>query len=188
MSFNSTDSLGTAFAAGREALTRVDRNRLDDPTPCHSWDVRALVNHLIGAPRFAARTVGGISTSGDLDFAAGDFIASHDETSGMVMEVFGAPGALDKAVEFPFGERPAAFLMFFVTTDQLAHAWDLARVNGDSTDIAPELAAELLDEAKLTVTPDMRGPDGEAAFGPEQTAASGASAADRLAAFLGRAM
>lgn len=57
---------------------------------------------------------------------------------------------------------------------------------GSSTDLAPALAAELLDEAKDTVTEEMRGADGEAAFGPEQAAPAGANATDRLAAFLGR--
>ena len=186
MPFSSTDQLAAAFGAARDALTSVGRERLGSPTPCQSWDVRALVNHMVGAPRVAASRVGGRDTPYDVDFAAGNFVASHDETSRVVLEAFGSPGALTKEVEFPFGERPGAFLMFFVATDQLAHAWDLARVSGDSTDIAPRLAVELLEEAKETVASEMRGADGEAAFGLEQVAPSGASAADRLAAFLGR--
>jgi uncharacterized protein (TIGR03086 family) len=78
--------------------------------------------------------------------------------------------------------------MFFVASDQFAHGWDLARALGNSTDLAPELAAELLDEAQAVVTPEMRGEDGRSAFGPEQVPPAGASAADRLAAFLGRAV
>ena len=182
----STDSLAAAFGAARGALTRVDAERLALPTPCQSWDVRTLVNHMVGAPRVAASRVGGRGTPDDVDFAAGDFVASHDETSEVALEAFGSPGALEMGVEFPFGERPGRFLMFFVAADQLAHAWDLARVTGETTDIAPGLAVELLEEAKGTVTPEMRGANGEAAFGPEQVVPKGASAADRLAAFLGR--
>ncbi len=188
MPFLSTDSLAAAFGAARGELNRVDTERLDAATPCHSWDVRALVNHVVGAPRFAASRVGGRETSVDVDFAAGDFVAAHDETSKVALEAFGSPGALERLVEFPFGERPGGFLMFFVASDQLAHAWDLAHATGGSTDIAPGLAAELLEEAKATVTSEMRGPDGEAAFGPEGVVPRGACAADRLAAFLGRSV
>lgn len=186
MPFFSTDSLAAAFGAARDSLTRVDTERLASPTPCDSWDVRGLVNHMVGAPRVAASRVGGKEIPTDVDFAAGDFVTSHDETSKVVLEAFGSPGALERGVAFPFGERPGSFLMFFVATDQLAHAWDLTRVTGDSTDIAPGLAVELLEEAKGTVTSEMRGADGEAAFGPERVAPRSASAADRLAAFLGR--
>jgi uncharacterized protein (TIGR03086 family) len=186
MSFVSTDSLASALAAARDELTRVNTERLASPTPCRSWDVRGLVNHMVGAPRVAASRVGGKEIPDDEDFAAGDFVGSHDETSKVVLAAFGSPGALEREIQFPFGERPAGFLMFFVATDQLAHAWDLARVSGDSTDISPDLAVELLEEARGMVTSEMRGADGESAFGPEQVAPKGASAADSLAAFLGR--
>jgi uncharacterized protein (TIGR03086 family) len=76
--------------------------------------------------------------------------------------------------------------MFFVAADQVVHAWDLTRATGGSTDIAPGLSSELLNEATSIVTPDMRGAEGAAAFGEEQMAPADATAADRLAAFLGR--
>jgi uncharacterized protein (TIGR03086 family) len=143
---------------------------------------------MVGAPRFAASRVSGGAGAPEVDFAAGDFVAAHDETARMTLEAFSAPGALEKPIELPFGSRPAAFLMFFVASDQVAHAWDLARAVGASTDIAPRLSAELLDEATEMVTEEMRGEDGKAAFGPERPAPAGASAADRLAAFFGRSV
>lgn len=112
---------------------------------------------MVGAPLVAASRIGSREVPDDEDFAAGDFVASHDETAKVVFAAFGSPGALEREIQFPFGERPAGFLMFFVATDQLTHAWDLARVTGESTDIAPELAVELLEEAKGTVTSEMRG-------------------------------
>lgn len=188
MPLESTDSLAAAFTVARAQLTWVDETFLAHPTPCETWDVRALVNHMISAPRFAANLVAGARKvdPDDQDFAAGDIIAHYNETADATLEAFGEPGALKRAVQLPFGERPAAFLMFFVTSDQFVHAWDLARAADTSTDIAPRLASELLDEAKVIVTPEMRGANGNAAYGPERTATPGASRADRLAAFLGR--
>ena len=186
MTLDSTEPLAEAFATARGVLVELDEEHLGRPTPCQSFDVHSLVNHMVGAPRVAAGRVTGVTHATELDFAAGDFVAAHDESARLVLEAFSAPGALEKPVEIPVGSTTAGVLLFFVTSDQLVHSWDLARAIGSSTDLAPGLAAQLLDEAARTVTEAMRGDDGQAPFGPEQTAPSGASAADRLAAFLGR--
>jgi hypothetical protein len=47
MPLESTDSLAASFTVARAQLTWVDESFLDHPTPCESWDVRALVNHMI---------------------------------------------------------------------------------------------------------------------------------------------
>jgi hypothetical protein len=48
-------------AAGTLAvLTRARPEDLDGPTPCVSWDVRALVNHFVGTARWWAATSYGI--------------------------------------------------------------------------------------------------------------------------------
>ncbi len=188
MTLDSTEPLAEAFATARGVLVHVDQDDLGKPTPCGSWDVRTLVNHMVSAPRVAAGRVSGVSEPTEEDFAAGDFLAAYDESARRAIAVFSAPGALERQVEFRFGTSPATLLLFFATSDQVTHAWDLARAIGRSTDLAPGLAAQLLDEATETVTEEMRGEDGEAPFGTEQTAPSGSSAADRLAAFLGRSV
>ena len=141
-----------------------------------SHDRRSATSLVIGTPTHGT----------DGDFAAGDFVRFHDETSSAALAPFGAAGALDTTITLPFGERTARFLMLFVATDQLTHAWDLAYATGQPTDIAPDLAAELLVESKGAVTDNMRGPDGAAAFEAAQDAGPRANPAHRLAAFLGR--
>jgi uncharacterized protein (TIGR03086 family) len=188
MTLRSTDPLAESFATAREMLTQVGEDQLGEPTPCRSWDVHALINHMVGAPLFAVGRLSGNPTVTETDFAAGDFVVAHDETARLAVEAFSAPGALEKPIEFPGGTMPTASLMFFVASDQLAHAWDLARAVGSSTDLAPRLSTELLGEATEMVTDEMRGDDGKAPFGPEQPAPPGASPADRLAAFFGRSV
>jgi len=70
--------------------------------------------------------------------------------------------------------------------DQFTHGWDLARAIGYPTDLDPDLAAQLLDQARMAITDAYRGPDGEAPFGPAAQAPAGAGPADQLAAYLGR--
>jgi uncharacterized protein (TIGR03086 family) len=86
------------------------------------------------------------------------------------------------------GELTGAALMGIASTDQFTHGWDLARAIGHHTDLDPELAGELLAQARDTIGDAYRGRDGVALFGPKVEAPSGACPADRLAAFLGRSM
>lgn len=180
-----TESLSRALDSAHRVLSNVKPDQLDDPTPCASWTVRQLVNHFIAAPR----TMAGVITTGEFhplddDFCAGDYVAAHEESAKQATRAFQREGALEKTYTMPFGEIPGAFMMAMVTTDQLAHAWDLARATGQPTDLEPELATELV--SRGAVPDQYRGADGVAPFGPEQQAPEGASPADRLAAYLGR--
>lgn len=104
------------------------------------------------------------------------------------MKAFAADGALEAAVRLPFGEFSGAALMVLAATDHFTHGWDLARSIGLPTDLDPNLAEELLGQARLGVTDAMRGVDGQAPFGPAVVAPATAGPADRLAAWLGRAV
>ena len=66
------------------------------------------------------------------------------------------------------------------------HGWDLAKATGQPSDLNPELASQVLDNAKKAIPDTFRGPDGKAPFGPALDAPAGAPPADQLAAFLGR--
>ncbi|HZU78516.1 MAG TPA: TIGR03086 family metal-binding protein [Acidimicrobiales bacterium] len=179
------DQLERAFASTLAVMANVDVGMLDTQTPCQSWKVRQLINHMIAAPRVgisALRT--GEFHPDDNDYASGDFVAAYEATAKDAVAAFGEAGALERVVKLPFGEVPGAFLRGMVTTDQFTHGWDLARATGQSTDLDPALANELL--AQAAIPEQFRGADGSAPFGPEQTAPEGATRADRLAAHLGR--
>lgn len=180
-----TASLSRAFACASSVLANVKPDQLDDPTPCRSWTVRQLINHMVAAPRFGVAVLQSGAAPGDeVDYSAGDFVGVYDETARTTVAAFDEEGALEKMAALPFAEVPGAFLQTMITTDQFTHAWDLAKATGQPTDLDPDFAAQLLAE---TAIPDQyRGPDGQAPFGPARAAPAGASAADKLAALLGR--
>ena len=89
-------------------------------------------------------------------------------------------------ITLPFGSLPGSVYIGIVTTDAFTHGWDLARATGQSTDLDPEFAAELLEGSRLFLQPAFRGADGERPFGAEQSPPPNATNADLLAAFLGR--
>jgi uncharacterized protein (TIGR03086 family) len=180
------DELNRALASTQAIVAKVRPGDLDAPTPCASWDVRALINHFAGTARWWAGTVTGEGGAPGADYAAGDFAAAYEESVRIATAAFETDGVLDKTVRLPFGEFPGAALLRLAAMEQFIHGWDLARALGHHTDLDPELAAGLLSQARLAITDAFRGPDGEGLFGPAREAPAGAGPADRLAAFLGR--
>lgn len=181
----STEELVRAITATRAVLSGVKPDDLDRPTPCPSWDVHALINHIIGGPRWAAAVMVGREPVTE-DYGAGDYLASYDETTAEALAAFAVPGALEKTVSLPFGDFTGAWLLLGTTVDQLTHGWDLARATGQSTDLDAEVAQEVLVQVMGQIPDAFRGDEGMAWFGPPQKVPTDATAADRLAAYLGR--
>ncbi len=183
----SSQPLQMVNASTRAVLANVTSEDMTKSTPCASWDVAGLINHLIGAQGFFAAGVKGEAPSGEeVDYAAGDYLAAFDEAAGALAESFDAEGVMQSMVKMPFGEMPAGAVMGLAMNDTFTHGWDLAKATGQSTDIAPALAAQILEQAKSSIQDAFRGDDGAAPFGLEQECPDGACAADQLAAFLGR--
>ena len=156
-------------------------------TPCASWDVSGLINHMVNGNQFFAAGMNGQPPSADeVDHCQGDFCGAFDQATSQFVAACQTEGALEKMVAMPFGEMPGAAVMGLAMTDTFTHAWDLAKATGQSTDLAPELASQLLAQSKQMIQPAFRGEDGAAPFAQEQACADGACAADQLAAFLGR--
>lgn len=93
------------------------------------------------------------------------------------------PSVLGRTITLPFGAMPGGMVVGLFTTDSFTHAWDLAKATGQSTDLDPELAETVLGAVKTFVTADMRKPG---FFDEEKPAPADATAADRVAAYLGR--
>ncbi len=187
-----TDTLAKAFATTRGILANVTAADYERPTPCGSWNVRALVNHIAeGANWFALCVDAGVAPDPDpihgVDYAGGDLLAAYDQGVAASLAAFGAPGAQERMVKLPAAELPVAAFMSLATNDMFAHGWDLATATGQPTDLDPELATQLLEIAKGFIPDEFRGPDGSGApFGPVMDVPAAASPADKLAAFLGR--
>ncbi len=159
---------------------------MSDSTPCASWNVSQLIDHLVGGQLWATSAIQGL----DMDetgegSAAGDYQAAFDVACAKAVAAFSEDGAMDRTVNPGFGDMPAAALLGLTVTDTFTHSWDLARATGQDTDLDPAFADQLLAASQASIQEAFRGPEG-APFGPEQPAPAAASSADRLAAFLGR--
>ena len=182
--------LPRACGSAGAILATISRSDLDQPTPCASWKVRDVVNHILGGAAYFAELAG----RARLPTARRRTRTSRPGTSPARSAARPAawprptarPGVLDKDLEMPMGAMPGSVWAWIAASDIFAHGWDLAKATGQPTALEPELAQLLLARVTQTLPDAMRGPEGEAPFGPEVKMAGSAPPADQLAAFLGR--
>lgn len=181
----STAAYEQSISVARGILTSVQADQMGTPTPCESWNVGELVNHLVDAQSWFAAGMKGEAPSEGENWAEGDFLSAFDKGAAEALQCFQEEGALGRTIKLPFGEMPGAAVLGMATTDTFQHSWDVAKATGQDTNLAPELAEGLLAASKRSIQDSFRGGEG-APFGLEQECADGACAADQLAAFLGR--
>jgi uncharacterized protein (TIGR03086 family) len=161
-------------------LVNVTSDQLSSPTPCAKWDVKALIDHVIaGNQRVVERAGDHVAPLPE------DLGAAHRSSAKAALEIFAEPQALSRIYKLPIGELPGTAFIELRTSDLLAHAWDLARATGQSTDLDPELAEYVLAFSRQMMSrPGLRG-DGRP-YGEERPCGDERPAADQVAAFLGR--
>jgi uncharacterized protein (TIGR03086 family) len=156
-------------------IDAIRPDQLALPTPCESWDVRALLNHIVGGPAgFAARAAG---TASGWSAPKGDLLG--DDPAAAYRE---ARGLLETTLrDYP---EAAARSRAFILGESAIHTWDLAEATGQTGRLDPAVAEAALAILRGVLTPEMRA--GSDAFGPEVPVAGDAPPYERLAGFLGR--
>lgn len=179
------DQIGRALDMTAAIVKGIAHDRLDDPTLCPGWDVRAELNHLVGGMRiFAAELTGtDAGAAHEDDWLGADPQAAYTLAADLDRVAWHRPGALDGTVRLGFGAVPGSMAALIHLTEVLVHGADLALATGQEHLIDEESCDEL-----LTI---MRGMDFDAfrrpgMFGPALPAADEAPAHRRLLAFLGR--
>ena len=168
-----------SLAVAQRVVDGIDRSQFDLPTPCDEWNVRQVLEHIIGGNR---RIAGNAPAVGE-DVIGDDLSAAYAGSAAGSLVSFSADGAMDRLFMLSIGEVPGGFAVLARSTDQLAHAWDLARATGASTDLSPALytaALEVLQERFATRGRNYK------SYAEEKVPPDDATAADRFAAFAGR--
>jgi uncharacterized protein (TIGR03086 family) len=179
--------LTRACAATGSILDTVTPGQLALPTPCVNWPVRELINHIVGATRyFADLAEWGSSPQGQEwpVYAEGDFATSFGEQARRAIAAFSAPGAMERIMVTPAGPTSGSQCIQIVAGEIFVHGWDLARATGQAR---PDdgVAEALLSSEWISLCDEVR-KDGTAPFAAVIDVPVEASAADRLAGFLGR--
>lgn len=168
-------------------IAGVQPDQWERRTPCEEWDVRALVEHILGWMQVFDAAANGGSFEGDPaayqlgDDPAGDFRASADSLVAGWRE-----GGTDRTVKLTMGEMPAPMVLNMTLMEYMTHGWDLATATGQHVPFADDEAEHVLERARATLKPEYRGQG--TAMGEEVHVPAEAPAVVRLAAFMGRSM
>jgi uncharacterized protein (TIGR03086 family) len=167
-------------------IRTVRQEDLAKPTPCAEWDVRALLNHMVGVCQTYAAVFRGQPV--DLPSAAAEAAseppaAVYSQAAAALLAAMQAPGALKGTLPQPFRELPRAMGAQICVSDQMVHTWDLAQALGRPYTMPEDLATATLELARQVPESDLRGPQ---AFGPAVECPPDAPAQARLLAFAGR--
>lgn len=174
-----------ALAATGAHVAAIGPDDLTRPTPCAEWDVRALLNHVLGNNHLYALAVGGTAvdwSERDRDRVGDDPGGAYASSAGAATAAF-AGADLDAEVTLPFGRLPAAQAVAVHFVDVLAHGWDLAVALGRDAALDPELASVALDIVAF-YPPDVFGTP--VFFAEQQPCPTDAPPDVRLVAALGR--
>jgi len=171
----------TAFAA--EKVKGVAADQLSNPTPCSEFDVRSLLNHVIGGLAMlttAARGEKGAMPEGD-QFGSEPRV-DYERRRAELMAALAGDGVLDRNWEMPFATMPGAVMASIAFMEHLTHAWDVAKATGQDTALPSDLVAECM-QVVAPMDAMLRTPG---VCGPAIKVADDASEQDRLIAFMGR--
>ncbi|HEX8771240.1 MAG TPA: TIGR03086 family metal-binding protein [Acidimicrobiales bacterium] len=156
-------------------------------TLCTEWDVRALVNHVVGGGvRYTMLLHGAtpeeVEATRALDHLGDEPVASFITTAEQVEAAFAEEGALERTVRHRTGERTGRELLGMRVVDVAVHGWDLAVAIGGDETIAPDTV-----EFLLYLSPDLEGGRRAGAFAqPVGESPIGASLQGRLLHMVGR--
>ena len=146
--------LTRANAAFLQRLGLVGPDDWQRPTPCSEWDVRALVNHVVGGNRrytmlLRGASVASVDRTRTVDHLGADPRAAFTTTAGELAAVFREDGALDRIAHHPIGDRTGADLLAMRVLDVTVHAWDLARALGADEALDPDAVEFALAHAEV---------------------------------------
>jgi uncharacterized protein (TIGR03086 family) len=122
--------------AGFDArVQQIGDHQWQAATPDEDWNVRDLVNHLVGEdlwapPLLAGSTIAEVGDRFDGDVLGAEPKAAWTLVSAAAVRAVEEDGAMDRIVHLSFGDFPGREYAMQLLADHLIHAWDLARAIG----------------------------------------------------------
>lgn len=183
MTTASVEDLARACEAVGDLIAEIRPEQWKAPTPCTEWNVRDVVDHLVGMDLvFVALIEGGPMPERGADRLGDDPVGAYRASGASLQAAFSRPGVLKRSYRGPLGSATGAERLQIRLYDLLAHGWDLAQATGIPARLPEDLAEQAL--AFVQVQPSTQSRTGR--FAEPEPVEETAPAIDRLAAFLGR--
>jgi uncharacterized protein (TIGR03086 family) len=109
----------------------VPGDKWASPTPCPGWNVRELVNHVVGeelwtVPMMAGATIEQVGDRFAGDVLGQDPVATAERAAREAVAAIAEPVRAGRITHLSFGDTPAEEYARQLSADHLVHAWDLA--------------------------------------------------------------
>jgi len=175
-------ALGDALDRTGALVAAVPPDAAHTPTPCTSFDVRQLTEHIVADLVTFTSTAAGDGGGKDGDGASG-----YDDAARALVDAWRRGGVEGRTLHSRIGELPATWALSQQTADVIVHGWDLARATGQQPSFDDAVVLDMLEWARQNLRPEFRGDEASGkSFGAEIEAADDAPPLDRLVAFFGR--
>ena len=177
------EKLALVLEVASELIAGTRPEEWSAPTPCSAWDVRRLVEHLVGMNLvFAAMLTDQSPPQRGEDLLGDDPIGAYRNSASALLAAFAQPAVLDTTFQGPLGPATGAERLQIRLYDLLAHVWDLGQATDQPVQVPDDLAHQVLVFVRRQLSAHPRGDR----FGPAQPVSDDAPAIDQLVAFLGR--
>ncbi|MGH8888195.1 MAG: TIGR03086 family metal-binding protein [Acidothermaceae bacterium] len=185
MATDPVDALARALEQMHALMSQVQPDQTSLPTPCASWDVGKLLDHILAdMPHFIDSAHGG-----QPDYASPSPSVAPNwapEFARRAAELVAAWRDARDPAKLDAGQAPREFQTMQIA-EIAVHAWDLAAALGLAVDLDSDLAEYSADWMGPMLVPEYRGSEAEGkAFGPLVDVPADAPAYDRLVAISGR--
>jgi uncharacterized protein (TIGR03086 family) len=177
-------ALEQSYDQTTKLVARLSPSEFDAPSPCSGWDVRATLNHMLGATWMFTLVNQGLAADEDAGDMIGDdaFLAVAAAAKENVAS-WRQPGAFEGDRSYSFGTFPAVGAAMFNLEEVVVHNWDVAKATGQELVIDPAVGLMIYDWGVSIPLDDFRD---HGAFGPEVAVPASAYIVDRLVGLFGR--
>jgi uncharacterized protein (TIGR03086 family) len=177
---NPLTSADAALVVCQNVLRGTGETDLDRPTPCSSFTLGQLADHLISS----MVGLGGMAGAVVVPAESGSVESRVTVAAQQALEAWNRRG-LEGTVKLGDSGMPAGVAAGILSLELLIHAWDFAVATGQQVNVSDQLAQYVLGLARQVIQPQGREGGAFAAaieVGPE------ADILDQLIAFSGRAV
>ncbi len=143
-----------------DQIAQIQPDEWTKPTPCEAWDVRALVNHIVGGIHMVTYGLTGREIGPEFygNHLGDDPVKAHRDAVDEMATLFrDDAGLLERSINMPWGSCTGSYLAEMFIGDDVVHAWDLAQSLGRGFDIDPKIIERVRSFAEEYVPP-RRGP------------------------------
>lgn len=180
-------ALRTAFEQAIEVVEAVGPDQWGLSTPCPDYDVRTVVNHMVGSllmveDGLLGREFGDHEPTDD-NLGTASPAEAFAVASKRVLALWSEPGRLDGTVRLSFGEFPAPLAALINVLETFVHAGDVAVATAHQGLVSEQFCDEVRSAIADAGFDAFRGPGW---FGPEVEVDDDRPSLEALLAYTGR--